>query len=378
MSTIETTLFKVERALSELIDPEAGINVVDLGLLYEVHEEANTLHVDMIPTTAGCPLLHALTEGARELLTPEFPPPPDRNPLAPRRRLDPRPHSPIESIFCQQPFDRLGFLKKKNPWGLFVRSTDPLSPNLIEDWLDFIFHPALALRLFHPTMGNSMSNAFHNAHFEGIQYGKIRRLSGFRKGHHVPEDHSDAANAFVRKAGQEVVKLQAETLYAALRSVFSYKRKQLEYVCEDGVAAIKTPEFDVNLSIGQDENQAADYALRTEITAFRKPEIVFESAFCSLFNPYCDRMVVEFEKAVDLECKIDAIEDKDSLRPFLEYEPDCSSFTLTIPRPSIKFHVTPHQLLITLPGTRDLRQLIEHCNSAFEAFASAGVNLLDQ
>ena len=69
----DTILSRAETALSELIDPEAGINVVDLGLLYEVTEEGDQLNVDMIPTTAGCPLLHALTEGARELLTPAFP-----------------------------------------------------------------------------------------------------------------------------------------------------------------------------------------------------------------------------------------------------------------------------------------------------------------
>lgn len=73
MSTTETILSRVEIALSELIDPEAGINVIDLGLLYEVKEEDDQLLVDMIPTTAGCPLLHALTEGARTLLEPAFP-----------------------------------------------------------------------------------------------------------------------------------------------------------------------------------------------------------------------------------------------------------------------------------------------------------------
>jgi len=73
MSTTETILSRVEIALRELIDPEAGINVVDLGLLYEVTEEGNKLFVDMVPTTAGCPLLYALTEGARTLLELAFP-----------------------------------------------------------------------------------------------------------------------------------------------------------------------------------------------------------------------------------------------------------------------------------------------------------------
>lgn len=73
MTTESETLAKVENALSELIDPEAGINVVDLGLVYQIAEYGGKLSVDMIPTTAGCPLLHALAAAAHELLTPVFP-----------------------------------------------------------------------------------------------------------------------------------------------------------------------------------------------------------------------------------------------------------------------------------------------------------------
>lgn len=73
MKVTETTLSKVETALTQLIDPEVGMNVVDLGLLYEVSEDGTQLFVDLIPTTAGCPLLEALTAGARALLTPAFP-----------------------------------------------------------------------------------------------------------------------------------------------------------------------------------------------------------------------------------------------------------------------------------------------------------------
>lgn len=63
----------VETALRELIDPEAGINVIDLGLLQSVFIDDNTLTVEMVPTTAGCPLLDALAQGALALLEPHFP-----------------------------------------------------------------------------------------------------------------------------------------------------------------------------------------------------------------------------------------------------------------------------------------------------------------
>ncbi len=221
-----------------------------------------------------------------------------------------------------------------------------------------------------------MSNAFSNAHIEGVQYGRIRRLSGFRKGHHIPEDHFDSASDFIRKIGQDEVKEIAERIHTGLRATFSYKRKQMEYVCHEGVAAIKTPDFEVNITITQDENDASNYAMRTEVTTIRTPDIVSDTGFCSLFNDTCDRLILGFEQAVDLEAKIDAIEENPNLESFLEYEPDCSSFTLKIPNPSIKFQITPHQLIVTLPGTRNLKQLIDHCSAAFETFSSSGVELL--
>ena len=78
----------VETALRELIDPEAGINVIDLGLLHDVHELAGSILVEMIPTTAGCPLLDALANGANALLEPCFPKPQGGSLLAPRCGVD--------------------------------------------------------------------------------------------------------------------------------------------------------------------------------------------------------------------------------------------------------------------------------------------------
>ena len=47
----------VEEALRDVIDPELGINVVDLGLLYGVTIEPDgTIVLDMTLTTAACPL----------------------------------------------------------------------------------------------------------------------------------------------------------------------------------------------------------------------------------------------------------------------------------------------------------------------------------
>lgn len=48
----------VREQLKEVIDPELGINIVDLGLVYEITPEAEdgTVHILMTLTSPGCPL----------------------------------------------------------------------------------------------------------------------------------------------------------------------------------------------------------------------------------------------------------------------------------------------------------------------------------
>ncbi len=42
--------------LKQCIDPELGINIVDLGLIYSINIEGSRVCVLMTLTTAGCPL----------------------------------------------------------------------------------------------------------------------------------------------------------------------------------------------------------------------------------------------------------------------------------------------------------------------------------
>ena len=53
----------VTEAMKDVIDPELGINVVDLGLVYDVHlDEGTNLVIDMTLTSAACPLTDVITD----------------------------------------------------------------------------------------------------------------------------------------------------------------------------------------------------------------------------------------------------------------------------------------------------------------------------
>ncbi len=59
----------VWEALKDVVDPELGINVVDLGLVYDVHvEEGNVATLDMTLTSAACPLTDVIEDQTRAAL----------------------------------------------------------------------------------------------------------------------------------------------------------------------------------------------------------------------------------------------------------------------------------------------------------------------
>jgi metal-sulfur cluster biosynthetic enzyme len=59
----------LEEAMRDVVDPELGINVVDLGRLYGIQAENAVPTIDMTLTSAACPLTDVIEEQARMALT---------------------------------------------------------------------------------------------------------------------------------------------------------------------------------------------------------------------------------------------------------------------------------------------------------------------
>ena len=65
---------EVRTSLSSVIDPEVGMNIVALGLIYKVQISDNLLQVDMTMTTPACPMGEMIMDNARnalEILLPD-------------------------------------------------------------------------------------------------------------------------------------------------------------------------------------------------------------------------------------------------------------------------------------------------------------------
>ena len=68
---LEPKLFdQIEEGLKDVIDPELGVNIVDLGLIYDLawDDETDALIISMTLTSAGCPLTDVIEEQTSQAL----------------------------------------------------------------------------------------------------------------------------------------------------------------------------------------------------------------------------------------------------------------------------------------------------------------------
>jgi metal-sulfur cluster biosynthetic enzyme len=64
---------EIDEAMRDVVDPELGINVVDLGLVYDARadegDEGVVITIDMTLTSAACPLTDVIEDQASAALT---------------------------------------------------------------------------------------------------------------------------------------------------------------------------------------------------------------------------------------------------------------------------------------------------------------------
>jgi metal-sulfur cluster biosynthetic enzyme len=68
-ATRKASVADIEEAMRDVVDPELGINVVDLGLVYGIAvDDANVVTLDMTLTSAACPLTDVIEDQAHAAL----------------------------------------------------------------------------------------------------------------------------------------------------------------------------------------------------------------------------------------------------------------------------------------------------------------------
>jgi metal-sulfur cluster biosynthetic enzyme len=70
----EPTLESLREALTAVLDPEVGMNIVDLGLVYDIRIEPQHIEIDLTMTTPACPMGDMIVDEARGVVAALVPP----------------------------------------------------------------------------------------------------------------------------------------------------------------------------------------------------------------------------------------------------------------------------------------------------------------
>ena len=73
LTTLEQEEQQVLTLLKQVIDPELGINIIDLGLVYTIEAKEESIAVEMTLTTKGCPMGGAIMDEVNRKLEDAFP-----------------------------------------------------------------------------------------------------------------------------------------------------------------------------------------------------------------------------------------------------------------------------------------------------------------
>ena len=68
MTTTPDMAQQARSILRDVVDPELGLDIVDLGLVYDIRREGDGVVVEMTLTTPGCPVSESLPAEARQAL----------------------------------------------------------------------------------------------------------------------------------------------------------------------------------------------------------------------------------------------------------------------------------------------------------------------
>ncbi len=64
---------QIKETLKKVLDPEVGVNIVDLGLIYEIQIKPKEVYIQLTMTSPACPLHGVITRNMDKVLRAAFP-----------------------------------------------------------------------------------------------------------------------------------------------------------------------------------------------------------------------------------------------------------------------------------------------------------------
>lgn len=181
-----------------------------------------------------------------------------------------------------------------------------------------------------PIAADPRLQPLHRAALRGETRAKVKSLSGYRKFHKLPTQANAHARKFVADLAAEDVKADVDQVYATVREVLGYKRRDVESSTDRGSGFVRTPDFEYSVGVDLTDDDPTTIVWRREVSNVRNPSVILGKAFQQVFGSVFDVLAFEFVRPFDLESWVDRIEEEMPKGVKLRCASDCSTCDVTV------------------------------------------------
>ena len=197
----------------------------------------------------------------------------------------------------------------------------------------------------------------------------IKKLSGFKRSHRVPDAVNNQTRSFVRSIATNEIQQRVDEISESLKRSFQYKRRDLK-IDLDGL--IETPDFTVEVSVDFDADDSDKCVISTTVLDIKNPAAVASEAFAEVFDGEFDQLCFEVSGQIDVAALIDKVED-DPRGMEINYPGSAKSCTITAPGlATASIEVRSNQVAIQFRSTQEVQVLLGASQSFARLAASSG------
>ncbi|MFO0809466.1 MAG: hypothetical protein U0746_12645 [Gemmataceae bacterium] len=205
---------------------------------------------------------------------------------------------------------------------------------------------------------------------------RVKDLRGFRKTHHVPDRIDSASISFLNELAVTELKADLDATFAAVRTAFGYTRRRIKVAFEDGLAALRTPEFDYTVTSLLAADDASIAILRREASRLKSPALLTDPRFRTAFANSFQTLAIEFRKPTDVSRVIDRIEALNHSGLILRYPADAAWCELDIVGFAGIVRIEATRCEIRSRGVLSKRGLFEAYDAFVALFAQSNLPML--
>jgi hypothetical protein len=184
----------------------------------------------------------------------------------------------------------------------------------------------------------------HRASLRAEATAKVKSLAGYRKFHKLPDRVNASSRKFVSDLAADDVKSDVDQVYATVRELLGYKRRDVESSTDRGTGVVRTPDFEYSVSVDMSDDDPTTIVWRREISGIRNPAVILGKAFQQVFGGTFDVLAFEFVRPFDLESWVDRIEEEMPAGVKLRCAADCSTCDVVVAGFAGVIRLSPHRV----------------------------------